>query len=442
MADRYDWVLRGAAVFTPKGLVSADIGVSGGRIAKIGDIRPGSGAVEDSLSGLTVLPGVIDTQVHFREPGAEHKEDLATGTAAAAKGGVTAICDMPNTKPNTTSPEALADKVARGKRRAWVDYAFYLGATAENAADLAAWENLPGCCGIKVFMGSSTGTLLVDEQAALETIFATGKRRVAVHAEDETRLKARYALVAEGAPVPMHPVWRDEETATIAVRRLIDLARRSGRATHCLHVTSAGEMELLRDRPANMTVEVTPQHLTLAAPDAYDRLGTFAQMNPPIRDARHRDALWAALKAGVVSCLGSDHAPHTREEKAQPYPKSPSGMPGVQTLVPVMLDHVNAGRLGLSDFVRLASANPARMFGMAGRGAIAEGYRADFTIVDMGAERTIADDWIASRCGWTPFAGMRVTGWPVITAVGGRVVMREDALIGTPKGAPIAFDPV
>ncbi len=288
-------------------------------------------------------------------------------------------------------------------------------------------------------MGSSTGTLLVDEQAALETIFRTGKRRISVHAEDETRLKSRFALVAEGAPVEMHPVWRDEETAMIAVRRLIDLARRTGRKAHVLHVTSAGEMDLLRDKPDNLTVEVTPQHLTLAAPDAYDRLGSLAQMNPPIREARHREALWAALKSGVVSCIGSDHAPHTREEKAQAYPKSPSGMPGVQTYVPIMLDHVNAGRLGLSDFVRLSSTNPADMFGMEKRGRIAEDYRADFTIVDMGAKRTISDDWIASRCGWTPFAGTEVTGWPVITAVGGRVVMREDTLIGTPKGEPVTF---
>lgn len=439
MADRFDWVLHGATVFTPKGLASVDIGVTKGVIAKVGDIRPGSGAVEDTLTGLTILPGVVDTQVHFREPGAEHKEDLATGTAAAAMGGVTAIFEMPNTKPATTTPEALADKVARGKGRAWVDFGFFFGATAENAENLAEWETLPGCCGIKVFMGSSTGTLLVDEQEALETIFRTGKRRISVHAEDETRLKSRFSLVADGAPVAMHPVWRDEEAALIAVRRLIDLARRTGRKAHVLHVTSAGEMELLRDKPDNLTVEVTPQHLTLAAPEAYDRLGTFAQMNPPIREARHREALWAALKSGVVSCIGSDHAPHTREEKAQAYPKSPSGMPGVQTYVPIMLDHVNAGRLGLGDFVRLSSANPAEMFGMADRGRIAEGYRADFTIVDMGAKRTISDDWIVSRCGWTPFAGTEVTGWPVITAVGGRVVMREDTLIGTPKGEPVAF---
>lgn len=439
MADRFDWVLRNASVATPEGMVSADIGVRGGTIAAIGSIPPGSSPLEDNLTGLTVLPGVIDTQVHFREPGAEHKEDLASGTAAAAMGGVTAICEMPNTKPATTTPEALADKVARATGRAWVDFAFFLGATAENADDLGAWENAPGCCGIKVFMGSSTGTLLVDDEAALRRILKSGCRRVAVHAEDEERLKERFHLVEDGAPVAMHPEWRDEEAALRAVARLIALARHTGRAVHVLHVTSAGEMELLRNRPANMTVEVTPQHLTLAAPEAYERLGTLAQMNPPIRDAHHRAALWKALSDGVVSCIGSDHAPHTRAEKAQPYPKSPSGMPGVQTLVPVMLDHVNAGRLSLADFVRLTSTAPAAIFGMAGRGVVAVGYRADFTIVDLKAKRTIANDWIASKCGWTPFDGVTVTGWPVMTVVGGRTVMREDTLIDPPRGQAIKF---
>ena len=439
MTDRFDWVLRRAAVVTPKGVDTVDVGVKDGLIAAIGTIPAGRGQIEEDLSGLTVLPGVIDTQVHFREPGAEHKEDLASGTAAAALGGVTAIFEMPNTKPATTTPEALANKVARATGRAWVDFAFYMGATADNAGDLEAWKNLPGCCGIKVFMGSSTGTLLVDDQAALERIFAGGKRRVAVHSEDETRLKERFHLVEGGAPVSMHPVWRDEETAVRSTARLIDLARRSGRATHVLHVTSAGEMALLHRRPGNMTVEVTPQHLTLAAPEAYERLGTLAQMNPPIRDEYHRDALWAAIREGVVDCIGSDHAPHSREEKAQLYPKSPSGMPGVQTLVPVILDHVAAGRLGLDDFVRLTSTRPAEMFGMTGRGRIVTGGRADFTVVDLKARRTITDDWIVSKCGWTPYHGMTVTGWPVITAIGGRIVMRDDELIDAPKGAPIAF---
>lgn len=440
MTGQLDWVLRNGTVVTPEGTVKTDIGIKDGRIAMLGDIPRGSATIEDDLSGKHILPGIIDSQVHFREPGLEHKEDLTSGTAAAAMGGVTAIFEMPNTNPSTTTPEALADKVARGTGRAWVDFAFFLGATAENAKHLATWENLPGCAGIKVFMGSSTGNLLVDEEDALREVFSNGKRRVAVHSEDETRLKERFEMVRDGAPVTMHPVWRDEEAAVRSTTRLKRLAEETGRAVHVLHVTTAEEMEILKDRPANMTVEVTPQHLTLSAPGAYERKGTLVQMNPPIRDKRHVAALWQGVKDGIVSCLGSDHAPHTREEKAKPYPQSPSGMPGVQTLVPLMLNHVNQGRLSLEDFVALASTRPAEIFGAKDRGKIAVGMRADLTVVDMAEERMISDDWIVSKCGWTPFHGMEVIGWPKMTIVGGKLVMQDDKLIDEPRGQAVVFD--
>ncbi len=440
MTGQLDWVLRNGTVVTPEGTVKTDIGIKDGRIAMLGDIPRGSATIEDDLSGKHILPGIIDSQVHFREPGLEHKEDLTSGTAAAAMGGVTAIFEMPNTNPSTTTPEALADKVARGTGRAWVDFAFFLGATAENAKHLATWENLPGCAGIKVFMGSSTGNLLVDEEDALREVFSNGKRRVAVHSEDETRLKERFEMVRDGAPVTMHPVWRDEEAAVRSTTRLKRLAEETGRAVHVLHVTTAEEMEILENRPANMTVEVTPQHLTLSAPGAYERKGTLVQMNPPIRGKRHVAALWQGVKDGIVSCLGSDHAPHTREEKAKPYPQSPSGMPGVQTLVPLMLNHVNQGRLSLEDFVALASTRPAEIFGAKDRGKIAVGMRADLTVVDMAEERMISDDWIVSKCGWTPFHGMEVIGWPKMTIVGGKLVMQDDKLIDEPRGQAVVFD--
>lgn len=440
MTGQLDWVLRNAMVVTPDGIVKADIGIQDEMIVEVGSIPTGNALIEDDLEGKHILPGIIDSQVHFREPGLEHKEDLSTGTAAAAMGGVTAIFEMPNTNPNTTSPEALADKVDRGLRRAWVDFAFFLGASTENAAQLGAWEGFPGCAGIKVFMGSSTGTLLVDEEEALKAVFANGTRRVAVHSEDETRLKQRFDLVKDGAPVTMHPVWRDVETAVISTTRLMRLARESGRAVHVLHVTTEEEMDLLRNRPANMTVEVTPQHLTLSAPGAYERKGSLVQMNPPIREQRHVDALWKALEDGVVTCLGSDHAPHTREEKAKPYPQSPSGMPGVQTLVPVMLNHVNNGKLSLEKFVQLASTRPAEIFGVKNRGKIAVGMRADLTVVDMNEVRTISDDWIVSKCGWTPYNGMEVKGWPKMTIIAGKLVMQDDKLVDEPKGQPVEFD--
>jgi len=439
MAQIFDLILRNGSAITSSGTVTIDIGIAHGRIAAIGSLGGASAAESFDATGLAVLPGLIDTQVHFREPGLEHKEDLATGTAGAALGGITAVFEMPNTKPTTTTPEALADKLARAKGRTWVDHAFFLGAAAENIEHLAEWEKLPGCAGIKVFMGSSTGSLLVADDATLARVLAAGSRRVAVHCEDEDRLTERRALIETGAHPRLHPDWRDVETALRATTRLLKLAEAAGRRVHVLHVTSAEEMALLKDHKDLATVETTPQHLTLAGPECYDQLGTYAQMNPPIRDARHRDALWQAVAEGVVDVLGSDHAPHTREEKAKPYPQSPSGMTGVQTLVPLMLDHVNAGRLTLERLVDLMAAGPARIYGIIGKGRIAAGYDADFTIVDLKAERTITNQWIASRCGWTPFDGVQVTGWPVATIVGGKMVMRDGELLGAPEGKPVRF---
>jgi len=281
MPRTFDLILRRGAAVTPGGIAAADIGVTGGRIAAIGDLGAASAAEEFDAHGLTVLPGIIDTQVHMREPGLEHKEDLAAGTRAAALGGVTAVFEMPNTKPATTTPEALADKLRRAEGRAWVDHAFFLGAAADNVDHLAEWERLPGCAGIKVFMGSSTGSLLVADDATLARVLAAGNRRVAVHCEDDDRLTERKPL-AHGHP-RTHPEWRDVETALKATRRLVGLAETAGRRVHVLHVTSAEEMEFLAAHKDLASVETSPQHLTLVAPECYERLGTYAQMNPPIR---------------------------------------------------------------------------------------------------------------------------------------------------------------
>jgi dihydroorotase len=317
--------------------------------------------------------------------------------------------------------------------------AFFVGAATENADRLAELERMPGCAGVKMFMGSSTGNLLVADEEDIRRVLENGRRRMAVHSEDEIRLRERRALVKEGADPEMHPVWRDVETAVAATQRLMRLARGARRRVHVLHVTTAEEIPILATNKDIATVEVTPQHLTLAAPACYQRLGTFAQMNPPIRDERHRAALWRAVAQGVVDCIGSDHAPHTREEKAKPYPQSPSGMPGVQTLLPLLLDHVNAGRMTLERLVDLTSAGPARVYGIAGKGRIAVGYDADLSLVDLKSRRTIRESWIASRCGWTPFDGMTATGWPVATIVRGHIVMRDDQLVGTPSGDIVRF---
>ncbi|MGE0717938.1 MAG: dihydroorotase [Alphaproteobacteria bacterium] len=439
MPETFDLVVTGGETFTPSGALRTDVGIRGGRIAAIGDLATASAAERIDARGLTVLPGVIDTQVHFREPGAEHKEDLATGTAGAALGGVTAIFEMPNTNPLTLSADDLAEKLRRAAGRTCVDHAFFMGGSAANADRLRELERLPGCSGVKVFMGSSTGNLLVEDDGTLARILANGVRRMAVHAEDEARLKERKHLVAGGAPPTMHPEWRDVETAVLATKRLIGLARAARRKVHVLHITTADEMAFLAGHKDLATVETTPQHLTLAAPECYERLGTYAQMNPPIRDARHREGLWRAIADGVVDVIGSDHAPHTRAEKDKPYPESPSGMPGVQTLLPLLLDHVAAGRLTLQRLVDLTSAGPQRIYDIAGKGRIALGYDGDLTIVDLKARRRIENSWIASRSGWTPFDGMQVTGWPVATVVRGHVVMRDDTLLGEPVGAPVRF---
>ena len=435
----FDLLVRQGTLVTPSGVGQGDVGLREGRIAAIGELDPAQAGATVEALGLHVLPGVIDTQVHFREPGAEHKEDLEHGLKGAALGGVTAVFEMPNTSPLTTDAERLADKIARAGARAVCDFAFYVGATPDNVGQLAALERRPGCCGVKVFMGSSTGDLLIEDDDTLRAVLASGSRRVAVHAEDESRLRQRRAIAEESGKVSAHAEWRDAETAIRATRRLLDLSRETGRRVHALHITTAAEMELLAANKDLVSVEVTPQHLTLSAPECYQRLGARAQMNPPIREEAEQAALWRAVAAGIVDIVGSDHAPHTLEEKERPYPDSPSGMPGVQTLLPVLLDHVNAGRLSLQRLVDLVSAGPARLFGIIGRGRLAVGFEGSLTLVDMGAKRKIEESWIASRCGWTPFAGMTVLGWPRATVIRGQVVMQDGELLGSPVGQPLRF---
>ena len=437
MAKTYDLILKGGTVVNQDGEGVRDLAVRGGKIVAIGDVA-GAAAETIDCRGLHILPGVMDTQVHFREPGATHKEDLESGSRSAVMGGVTGVFEMPNTAPPTTTAEALADKIKRAEARMHCDFAFYVGGTRENIKDLPALEMLPGCAGVKVFMGSSTGSLLVEDDGGVREILQAIRRRAAFHSEDEYRLRERQGLRIEGDP-RSHPVWRDEIAALTCTERLVRLAHETGKRIHVLHVSTAQEMEFLAGHKDVASVETTPHHLTLEAPDCYQRLGTYAQMNPPVRDATHRAGVWKGLTQGVVDVLGSDHAPHTREEKDKTYPASPSGMTGVQTLVPIMLDHVNAGRLSLQRFVDLTSAGPARLFGIARKGRIAAGYDADLTVVDLRKRQTITDAWVASRPGWTPYNGVSVTGWAIGTFVRGRKVMWEGELTAPSQGEAIVF---
>ncbi len=438
MAETYDLILKGGTVVNHDGEGVRDVGVRAGRIAALGELSRAAAAQTVDCRGLHVLPGVIDSHVHFREPGLTHKEDLETGSLSAVMGGVTAVFEMPNTDPLTTSAETLADKVRRAHHRMHCDFAFYIGATRENTRDLADLERLPGAAGVKVFMGSSTGSLLIEDDAGVREVLKAISRRAAFHAEDEYRLRERMSLRVENDP-RSHPVWRDATAALMATRRLIALAHETGKRVHVLHVTTKEEAAFLADHKDVATAEATPAHLTLDAPGCYEKLGTLAQLNPPIRDVSHREGIWRGLAQGVIDSIGSDHSPHTRAEKAHPYPKTHSGMTGVQTLVPIMLDHVNGGRLSLARFVDLTSAGPARIFGIACKGRIAAGYDADFTVVDLKRRQTITNTWVASRAGWTPYDGMEVSGWPVGTIIRGRRVMWENDLVEGSQGERVRF---
>jgi len=433
----FDVIFKNGIVVNHDGEGQRDIGVINGRIAAIGDLSRAHAGEEVDCAGLHILPGMIDSQVHFREPGLEHKEDLETGSLSAVMGGVTAVFEMPNTRPTTTSADALADKVKRAYHRMHCDFAFWVGATRENAHEAADLERLPAAAGIKVFMGSSTGDLLVDDDESVRCVLRHTKRRAAFHSEDEFRLKERLPFREEGN-VASHPIWRDEEAALHCTKRLVRIAREEGARIHILHLSTAEEVAFLRDYKDVATIEATPHHLTLTADD-YARLGTLIQMNPPIRAPRHKQALWHAVQSGLIDVLGSDHAPHLLSEKHKPYPQSPSGMTGVQTIAPIMLNYVNQGLLSLPRFVDLTSHGPNRIFGISRKGRIAEGYDADLTVVDMQREEVISNDWTASKAGWTPYDGKKVKGWPVGTIIRGRRVMWEGQLVEAHGGEAVQF---
>lgn len=432
----FDLIFANGTLVNHDGVTKAGVATKDGRIAAIGEVGNDADEIID-CTGLHILPGIIDTQVHFREPGMTHKEDLQSGSLSAVMGGVTAVFEMPNTNPLTVTRQAFEDKIARATGRMHCDFAFFAGGTHDNVDQLAELEKLPGCAGIKVFMGSSTGSLLVSDDEGVAAILSAISRRAAFHSEDETRLVTRKHLRVAGDPAS-HPLWRDEQAALISTKRLVYLAHAAGKRIHVLHVSTAEEMAFLAQHKDVASVEVTPHHLTLDD-GAYQTLGTLVQMNPPVRSLAHQKALWAGVENGVADILGSDHAPHTLEEKSQAYPQSPSGMTGVQTLVPIMLDHVNAGRISLQRFVDMTSAGPQRLFGIAGKGRIGAGYDADLSIVDLKRRQTITNDWIASKAGWTPYDGKRVTGWPVGTIVRGKKIMWEGELVEKSAGQSVRF---
>ena len=437
MSDKFSLIIKNGSCYIDGKLTKTDIGLSGNKIQKIGKIELNSSKVYDATDKV-VLPGIIDTQVHFREPGSTDAEDLESGSRAAVLGGVTSLFEMPNTNPPTSNLVEFDKKLQAAKNRMHSNYAFYFGATPDNTDQLARLKDVEGCCGVKLFAGSSTGNLLVDKEADIEKVISSSDRVVSIHSEDEDIIKLRKKFIRKG-DVHSHPEWRNVECAMSSTRRVVKIAERYNKKIHVLHVTTKDEVDFLAMHKKNVTFETTPQHLTLYAPDCYVKLGTYAQMNPPLRTKEHYDRLWVAIKNNVVDVLGSDHAPHLKVNKDKEYPNTPSGMPGVQTIFPVMLDHVNSGKLTLQQLINLMCENPCRIFGIKNKGYIREGFDADLTITDMNKEVTIKNEMIASKCGWTPFNNHKVKGFPVGTIVNGHLVMSDGKVILESKGTPLKF---
>ena len=437
MPDNFSLIIKNGFCYIDGKLQKTDIALLNDKIKKIGSISLNSSKVFDATNKI-ILPGIIDTQVHFREPGSTDAEDLESGSRAAVLGGVTSVFEMPNTNPPTSNLVEFEKKLQLAKNRMFSNYAFYFGATPENTNQLSKLKNLKGCCGVKLFAGSSTGNLLVDKEADIEKVISNSDRIVSIHSEDEEILNLRKKFIKKGN-VHSHPEWRNTDSAMSSTRRVVKIAERYNKKIHVLHVTTKEEVDFLAMHKKNVTFETTPQHLTLYAPDCYNKLGTYAQMNPPLRTKDHYDRLWTAIKNNIVDVLGSDHAPHTKKNKKKEYPESPSGMPGVQTIFPVMLDHVNNGRLTLEQLIKLMCENPCRIFGIKNKGFIKENFDADLTIVDMKKDQTIKDEMMASKCGWTPFNNYKVKGFPVATIVNGNIVMSEGKIISKAQGQPLDF---
>ncbi len=433
-----DLIIKNGKCYIDKDLKDVDIGIQNGKIVKIGKLDEDSSQSIDA-TGLSVLPGCIDTQTHFREPGSTDTEDLASGSRAAIVGGITSVFEMPNTNPATTNKEEFQRKIDLAKNRMYCNHAFYFGATPTNQSELADLKGLEGCCGVKLFAGSSTGTLLVHKEEDIEKVFESTSKIVAVHSEDEDILNLRKKLREKGN-VHSHPIWRDEECAISSTRKIVKIAKRLGKKAHILHITTKQEVDFLSQNKGDITFEITPQHLTMFAPDCYDKLGTYAQMNPPIREKSHYDRLWYAVRNNYNDTIGSDHAPHLKVNKDKEYPNTPSGMPGVQTLLPVMLNHVNDGKLTLIQLMSLVCENPAKIFGIIDKGYIKENYDADFTIVDMNKIIEIKNEKIESKCGWSPFNGHKFKGTPVYTIIHGEIKMKDGNILGEATGKPIKFD--
>ena len=434
-------LVQNAMMVLPNRIVEGDLRVSNGLIktvAPFGGLQPEIGELVIDGTGLHLLPGVIDPHVHFRDPGNPEKEDLESGSRAAAAGGITSFLDMPNTSPNATNRLALEEKIAAAAKKAVTHHGFFIGATTNNVSDLQSVQGMDGICGIKIFMGSSTGNLLVHEQKHLENIFANTGGIIATHAEDEIRLQSRIAEFKHRTDIAAHAECRDIECALIATKRATALAKDHSHRLHIVHLTSGKEADWLSSKKGDLiTTEVCTQHLTFDQDDV-EKLGVRALMNPPIRYTEDKEKLWSRLKDGTIDCIVTDHAPHTLEAKSVGFPKAPAGMPGVETSLPRMLTHAKDGKCSISDIVKWMCAGPAKVYAIKNKGSLIEGFDGDLTLVDLENHRIIQDSDTWTRVGWTPYDGMELTGWPMYTIVDGNVVHKRDSG-GSLRGSSVAL---
>ena len=439
MVKKYNIGLLNGIVCTHNNQRKASIGIKDKKIIKIGKIKPTECSQIIDCQNKHILPGIIDTQVHFREPGLAHKEDIGSGTKSGLLGGITTIFEMPNTSPATINKKEIDRKLRIAKNKSWINYSFFIGACKKNLDKLAKLEKIKGCAGIKIFMGSSTGSLLLSEEKDLEKALKICKRRVALHSEDEQRLKTRFINIDKKKGVSQHEVWRDVESAILSTKRVLKYAKKYNTKAHILHISTKEEIDLLKKTGKNITGEVTPQHLTLHSPNCYRKLGTKSQMNPPIRNRSHQNGLWNGIHNGIVNVIGSDHAPHTIEEKKLNWPNSPSGLPGVQTTLHIMLNHVNKGKITLKKVIELLSYNPAKIYKIKNKGQIKKNFDADITIIDLNKTYIIKNKDMAYKCGWTPFDGMKVKGDVFATLINGKIKMINKKVLGKPDGKMVQF---
>lgn len=438
--QQYDLILQNGICVFPDRTELLDLAIKNGKIVKIDtEINSKSKEIID-CTNLHILPGLIDAHVHFREPGLCYKEDLYTGSLSAVHGGVTSFLEMPNTKPLTITKEALQEKVELAKQKSLSNFAFFLGATDSNLKELINAHLIPGCCGIKVFLGSSTGKLLLYNDQKLLEVLENTTLPISFHAEDEILLNQRLYIQEEATSVYDHLKWRNTNTAIQATKKIINIAKQAKRKINLLHISTKEEIDFLRDNKQYCNVEVTPQHLSLSSPTCYDELNNLAQMNPPIREKVHQDSLWNGIKDGVVDFIASDHAPHAMSEKSKKYPLSPSGIPGVQTTLSIMLDHVAKEMLSLPNLTTLLSFNPARIYQLKNKGILKTGFDADIVIVDTKKKHIINNEQIKSKCGYTPFNGKELIGKPEFTIIAGNIIVKNDQLMNNVLGTTLEMD--